>query len=204
MATVAPSNVSRTPDHRYFAGARELLGVTRTLELGGVSDFTAPWFTEGVRDRGQAVHAMVAADVDGTLDEGALEPSLVGYLTGWRLFCAEVEPVVDFSEQIVSDLQLGCAGTLDLLVHRPGQSAARRTLLDIKPAIYPSAAVQTAAYARMAAGLYDTPMLLDRAALVLPGDGTYRLHPFTDRSDDRVFLAALTLASWKVRHGLVA
>lgn len=197
---VATLPVVRTPDHRYLAGDRELLGVTSILRRAGLSDFSAPHFTEWVRTRGSLAHQAIAMDIDGTLDEGSLDPVLVGYLTGWRLFVAEASPVVEFSEQVVSDLELGAAGTLDLIVQLPG--ARRRLLLDIKPAVYPSACVQTAAYARLAQSLYDQPVIFDRAALVLAGDGTYVLKPFTDPSDDRTFRAALIVAQWQVSHGL--
>ena len=61
--------------------------------------------------------------------------------------------------------------------------------------------VQTAAYS---AALPQDRRKKERRryALQLKGDGTYRLHPFTERTDFDVFVSCLNLYGWKTRHGL--
>jgi hypothetical protein len=199
-SATAPTLV-RTASHQYFFGDRELLGVTRVLDLVGITDFSAPWFSDWHRDRGAMVHQMVALENEGALDEGTLDERLVGYLTGYRLFRAEVGGEVERSETLVSDLTIGAAGTLDLIVQHSADHALRRRLFDIKPADYPATSIQLAAYARMAKSLYDRPVAFSRAALVIPGDGTYRVIPYDDPHDEQTFLAALRVAHWQVAHG---
>lgn len=192
--------------HQYFVGDRELPGVTRILQDAGLADYSRPWFTEEARTRGSMVHAAIALDNEGTLDFDALDPALVPYVTGWRKYLAESQAVVEFYETPICDPAIGYAGTLDVIVLEPRQPGVpvRRTLLDIKPALYPSVGPQTAAYVRCARSLYDTPVLFQRAALVLDGDGGYRRVPLTDPTDEQTFLAAVRVAQFRRTHGLCA
>lgn len=200
VATAAPT-VVRTIGHHYFAGDRELLGVTRVLNAAKITDYSAPWFTEWHRQRGQLVHQTVALENEGVLDDATLDPQLMGYLAGYRQFRSEVGGDVEFYEQIVSDVTLGVAGTLDLIVRHPSDHELRRRLYDIKPCDAPATAIQLAAYAKFARALYARPISFQRAALVLPGDGTYEVVPYTDAHDELVFLAALRVAHWRIAHG---
>jgi hypothetical protein len=47
--------------------------------------------------------------------------------------------------------------------------------------------------------LHDGPY--ERAALQLRGDGSYALVEHRDPNDRSVFLAALVIAKWRLRHG---
>jgi hypothetical protein len=191
--------------HTYAVGDLELPSVTRILAEARLQDFSAPWFTDEVKERGQHVHAAIALDNEGALDEDTLDPVLVPYVAGWRRYLEESGATLEHFEQPVCDRAVGYAGTLDAIVLEPGQRGpTRRTLLDIKPALYPSVGPQTAAYARCARQLYDTPVLFQRAALLLPGDGTYRREPLTDASDEMTFLAAVRIFHWRSKHGLAA
>lgn len=188
--------------HRYTFDGRELPSVTRILTEARLADFSAPWFTEAVRDRGSRVHAAIALDVVDALDDDTLDPGLAPYVAGWRRYVTESGIAVEHSEVRICDPIAGYAGTLDLVVREPAvaRQPTRRTLLDIKPAIYPSVGPQTAAYARCARALYPDPVLLGRAALVLPGDGTYTRVPLVDRDDELTFLAALRIFQWRASH----
>jgi hypothetical protein len=147
------------------------------------------------------VHAAIALDNEGALDYDALDPLLVGYVDGWRRYLEEAGAIVLDFERPVCDLAIGYAGTLDAIVHERA-SLRRPTLIDIKPALYPSVGPQTAAYARCAPlpASYSLPFV--RAAIVLPGDGTYKREPLDDRDDERVFLAAATTYHWRSAHGI--
>lgn len=190
--------------HRYTVGGRDLPGVTRILQDAGLADFSKPWFTEDARLRGQLVHAAIALDNEGDLDDETLDPVLAGYVHGWRRYLAEQGATVEHFETAVCDRTVGYAGTLDAIVLEAGQTGpTRRTVLDIKPAIYPSVGPQTAAYARCARALYDQPVLFRRAALVLPGDGTYTRVPLEASTDELDFLAAVRIARFRRTHGLI-
>lgn len=187
--------------HRYFIGHLELPSVTKILSEARIADFSKPWFTETAKERGTLVHAAIALDNEGTLDYDALDPQLTGYVDGWRKYLAESGATVERFECPVCDRQAGYAGTLDVIVVEAGQAGPTwRTVLDIKPALYPSVGPQVAAYARCARALYDGPTLFRRAALILPGDGTYTRHALTDTTDELVFLAAVRLFHWRQTH----
>lgn len=186
-------------EHRYFVGDRELPSVTRILHDARLADFSAPWFTESVKDRGTMVHAAIALDNEGALDYEALDPALVGYVDGWRRYVEESGAIVLDFERPVCDPVTGYAGTLDAIVKERAQ-LRRPTLIDIKPALYPSVGLQTAAYARCAPLPADCSLPFVRAAIVLPGDGTYKREPLGDRDDERVFLAAVVTYHWRSAH----
>lgn len=191
--------------HRYTVGERELPSVTSILREAKLSDFSAPHFTEAVRMRGQLVHAAIALDNEGDLDFDTLDPVLVPYIEGWRRYLSESGAVVEHFEKAVCDLSAGYAGTLDAVVLEPNSrpGPTRRTVLDIKPALYPSVGPQVSAYLRCARGLYDGPVLFQRAALVLPGNGSYRREPLTDPTDEPTFLAACRIFHWRAAHGVL-
>jgi hypothetical protein len=52
----------------------------------------------------------------------------------------------------------------------------------------------------MARRLYAVPVLFDRKALILPGDGTYRLVPYEQPGDEQIFLSALRIVRWRIAH----
>lgn len=190
--------------HAYTLGERRLPSVTQILADVGVADFSKPHFTEDVAERGRLIHLAIALDNEGDLDDETLDPALQPYIDGWRRFLAESGARVEHWERPVCDPELGFAGTLDGVIVLPSTGVPRKTVLDVKRALYPSAGPQVAAYTRCARALYEGPVLFNRAALVLPGDGSYRLHMLVDATDEYTFLAALRLYHWRRQHGVAA
>jgi len=189
--------------HVYRLGDRVLPSVTQILAAAGISDFSAPWFTDAVKDRGTFIHAAIALDNEGDLDDETLDDALVPYVEGWRRYRLESECEIEHWEVPVCDPVLGYAGTLDGIVRTVDERGREtRTILDVKRALYPSAGPQVAAYRRCAAALYGRPVLFKRAVLELPGDGSYKLHPLTNEMDETVFLAALRVLHFRRMHGL--
>jgi hypothetical protein len=202
VAAFPHTRVTRDADHRYWLDGRELFGVTRVLELTGISDFSAPHFTAFVRDRGAHVAAAIHFDNQGDLDLETLDPQLVPYVEAHRAFLRESGAVVEHTEQMVCDEAYGYAGTLDeiLLIQRDGRT--KRTLIDIKLGLYDSVEIQLAAYARAARDLYAQPVILERRALILKPDGDYTLTPpFVGLTDEQTFLSALRVCAWRKSHG---
>lgn len=189
--------------HTYSLGELRLTSVTQALALAGVADFAGPWFSDAVKARGTYMHQAIQLDVEGVLADETLETELGGYVRGWRRFLAETGALVEFSEQQLCDPDHRIAGRLDYIVVIPeAHGRQRRILLDLKRALYPSAAIQLAAYVDLASALYDGPVLFQRAALVLPGDDTYRLHTFTDPTDRATWHAVLRILQWRQANGL--
>jgi hypothetical protein len=182
--------------HEYAVDGRALVSVTSALTEAGLID--ARWFTEEAAIRGTAIHAAIARLHAGSLDVTALSPVLQPYVAAYQRFLRESGFTAEASEEQVADVDLGAAGTLDLRGHLPRGTRASKAvdLIDVKTGAVPLwVGYQTAAYARMLPA--DLPRLRWRWCLQLCPDGTYRLHPLTKATDERVFLAALTVAQAK-------
>lgn len=176
--------------HRYTYGSRDLISVTQVLTVCGFVD--SMFFTEDAAARGTAIHAAVQAFHVGGFDVSALPVEYAPYFDAYLAFAAESGFYVHACEERVCDPLLGYAGTLDLR-GRFQQFATGVDVIDIKTGSVPAwVGYQTAGYAR----LVDGP-LRRRWALHLKANGTYSLLPLKKRTDEQVFLAALTVAHAK-------
>lgn len=152
---------------------------------------------ERARKLGQAVHRMTELyDLD-DLDMDDLADELRPYLTAWIKFRAETGFVPETIEKRLYHPALRFAGTPD----RSGLINRRRAVIDIKKMLYlgPVIGLQLAAYKELFEK--NGTHVEDRYALGLRADGTYRLQPYTDKSDWPVFLSLLTTRNWKEKHG---
>lgn len=182
-------------EHVYSLGGRRVPGVTNVLLESGIVDDR--WFTEWARDRGSAVHhACELLDLD-DLDEGSLDSRLTAYVDAWKRFTADLAPTWERIEWRVHHPVYGYAGTLDRLGTTPG---GRQVLVDIKTGDPGAGApIQLAAYA-YAVRYPEQPGALERMAVQLKPDGTYKVHtyPVADlRHHFAVFQAALTLLRYR-------
>lgn len=190
--------------HTYTLGGRRLFSVTRVLGLSGLAAFDSPWFSDAVKARGSALHEAIALEVEEALDEESLDDEQRGGLEGFRAFVRDTGAEVEYWERFLCDPDLGVAGRMDGILRMTDAGGRRaRWLVDIKRALYPCAAIQLAAYQDMAIALYEQPVVLRRAALVLPGDGRYKFEPFTDSADRTTWMSALRVVHWRNAHGLL-
>jgi hypothetical protein len=200
--------------HVYRLDGRELVSVTSAIREAGLMP-DEHWFTKQARRRGSAVHTACWYDDEGDLDPSSVAPEIRGYLDAWRKFKHEShwgrlntdEDGRDMSakEQRLWSIE-GFAGTPDRVgeLFTTNPIAPDLTILDIKtgpPASWHGP--QTAGYAiawseRTGIALHR----LRRAGVHLRADGTYRLHPHTDRADFGAFRAAVVVANWRRAHGL--
>lgn len=189
------------PTHTYRLGEMALTSVTQVLAETGLAQFDGPWFSDAVKARGTYLHEAIALDVEGDLDDATLDDQLRGGVEGWRQFLADTGAVVEHGERMLCDPTLRVAGRLDYIL-RITDTNGRTSLhlVDIKRGLYPCAAIQLAAYVDMATALYDHPVYFRRSALVLPGDGTYCLYPFTDSLDRATWHAAVRVLNWRKAH----
>lgn len=176
--------------HRYTLPGRDrdLISVTQALHAAGLVDDR--WFNERAAQRGTAVHAAVQTFIESNVvpEDEIVAPFFDAYLA----FQSEAGFVADGAEERVCDPLLSYAGTLDLRGQFP-RFAFGSDLIDIKTGGLPSwVGYQTAAYARL---LRVVPVR--RWALELRANGSYTLHPLTQRTDEKVFMAALTVAQAK-------
>ncbi|MEX3929781.1 hypothetical protein AB4Y36_38220 [Paraburkholderia sp. BR10936] len=193
--------------HRYSVGGHPLPAVSRVLHP--VSPYADRSIPRDVLARkaeiGAAAHRAIELDIRGVLDTASLHPLIEPYFAAWRRFCAEAHYTAAASEIRVWHPALRYAGTLDSLGWL-GDSAA---LVDFKctAAIMPTVGPQTAAYQEAASTTPDIDPALCQLArqarrwcLQLCPDGTYRMVPLDDPNDLRVFLALLTIHTFRQHH----
>lgn len=178
--------------HRYTLDGRELIGVTSALSAAGFID--SRWHTDEAAMRGSYVHAAIALLHEDDLDVASLDEQIGPYVCAYQRFVQETGFVRVAWEQRVYDATLGYAGTLDLRGSFPKDTW--HDVIDIKTGASPKwVGYQTAAYKRALPA--DIRNMCRRWCLQLSDDGTYRLHGLTNAFDERVFLAALTIAKAK-------
>jgi hypothetical protein len=178
--------------HRYWAGPRELLAVTRVLALAGVVDAT--WWTPESRARGQQIHRATEA-LDRHEPVPVADAPLAPYVEAYQAFLHDARPVWHGIEQPAADLCLGYAGTPD----RWGTLHGDPVVVDVKTGCVPSwAPLQLVAYARL--DLAPAAYRRRRLVVQLLPTGRYGLreYPIVNFGrDERIFLSALAIAQWK-------
>jgi hypothetical protein len=204
MIPAAVSPLSFTPRdltfdearHQYTIGGIEVLAVTEVLRDPGLVDLL--WATDEARALGQQVHA--AIELTNERPRGLFLPDAVRpYVSAYRRFLIEGAFRVDAAEEMLGDRDLGVAGRLDLRGVFAGGGEAI-DVIDIKTgSVPPWVGYQTAGYVR----LLPVPVRrrCRRWCLNLRGDGTYRLKALLERTDESVFLAAVTIA--RAKRGLL-
>lgn len=182
--------------HEYRLDGKRLPSVTQVLAPLVDFSMVPKDVLERAQALGTAVHRMTELYDNDDLDEESLSDELRPYLDGWKKFRAECqfEPVT--IEHRMSHPVYRYAGTSD----RTGVIKGRLAVLDIKKMMVlgPHIGPQLAAYEKLhqSEGLN----VLDRVALGLRPDGTYRLKQYADPLDWQCFLSHLTIRNWKTKH----
>ena len=142
------------------------------------------FYTEAGRERGTAVHLACELYDAGELDETALDPRLVPYLSGWKKFLRETRvTIVDAEHRAAS--KYGFAGTRDrLAIDHKGD----KILIDIKSSIAKPKwiGIQLGFYQQLAEE--QGHKIVERWSVHLPGDGTFRREHWPDRKNDALAL----------------
>jgi len=190
--------------HVYRYNGAVVPSVTQVLH--GMVDYSRvdPAALDRAKKEGQAIHKMVELDI---LDELEKLPKwLDGHYAAWQKFKRDKDFTPQGTEFRMYDPRLRVAGTLDLIGDM-GQFAAL-ALIDLKRSLYAGAVIglQLAGYKKL---WNDTMVPLghlrvrDRHALVLRANGTYKLEPFPDESDEQTFVACVMRHHWMTTHGKV-
>lgn len=178
--------------HAYRYDGAPLVSVTEALRRAGFIDST--FFTPESRERGSKVHRACHFLAEGDLEWSEVDPRIEGYVRAHELFLKDSGFEVIAAELRVAHPLYAFGGCLDLI----GRLNGRLTLVDLKSGRpSPWAALQTAGYA----ACIDEPNI-DRRTIWLQEDGRYMLSgAYRDPSDAKVFLAAVSVATWQKNHG---
>lgn len=195
--------------HEYRVDNRPVLGVSKILQAAGL--MSDEWLSEEALKRGSYVHEAVLYHLEGSLDEAALDPNLLGYVEAWKKFEQENGFRVLREGDLVSgriEAEIprhhpiyGYAGTPDYLGTIEG-ARERRILIDLKSG-EPSDwhAEQLALYAM----LFDCASgpRPERWNVYVRADGSYRQVERKNREDFENAKAAITIARLRIARGLV-
>lgn len=193
--------------HSYSWDGKPVPGVTSVLAPLSSLHMVDPDLLDAASAFGTAVHLACELDDLRQLNEADLDPALVPYLKGWRLFSKDWQVRWDGIEEQVYHPKLRYAGTLDRrgTVTQPGLRfpLALPAIVDIKSStqLYPSVGPQLAAYAS-AVNDTPTPHHFQRLAVQLKADGTYIAKTYTDPTDFALFASLLTIRNWCDRHDI--
>jgi len=189
------------PAHRYSLDGTDLINVTGALSAAGLVDRF--WYKPGDAERGSRVHAALHLLHRNQLRDEHLTDQIDPYVRAYQSFLADSGFRIDASEERVCDPMLRCAGTLDLrgqfikpAAGLTGMHGDRIDVIDVKTGTAPPwVSYQTAGYVRLLPP--KCWKVAHRWSLTLKANARYTLDPLTKRNDERVFLAAVTIAQAK-------
>jgi len=184
--------------HEYRVNGRIVPSVTQILAPLIDYSHVPPAVLEQARQLGSAVHRMTELEDQDDLDIFSVDEGMLPYLKAWRRFKAECNFLPASVEERAYHPALGYCGTWD----RTGFVCGRMAVIDIKKMdVLPKVVgIQLAAYQQLH-NLNSHSPVVDRYALGLRKDGSYRLQAFTDESEFSVFVSLLTIHNWKRKHG---
>jgi len=183
--------ITLNENHRYQVNGREVDGVTDIIKSAGLMD--VGWSSDWHMARGKAVHKAIEYYEQGDLDESRLDPAILPYLAGWKLFRAETGYESQEHERMIYHPVYQFCGTLDQIGIMDGQTC----LVDIKTGVYqPWWALQTAAYNSIA-------KCRRRLSVQLTDEGKYKVTEHSNKLDFQRFLAAMTVAGMRGEFGMI-
>lgn len=192
---------------KYVVHGEAVPSVTEVLDMNGLVDFSMiqPEVLEEARLRGSAVHTWIELVTEHPDSIRGVDPpdQIRPYVLAWEKWIAECGFEIKQAETAVVDPIYRYAGTFDALGWLPLRK--KRALVDYKAryGLTPEIGPQLAGYLRaIPHHLVEPGEPIERYALLLRKDGSYRFEPFTSRHDDHDFLAAVRIAHWKLRNGL--
>lgn len=191
--------------HAYTLDGERLPSVTQVLHSSGLIDFTnVPERVLATSlERGQAVHRAIHYYNERDLDVPEFRlnfPVYAGYLNAWINFCEQRSFQAVINEHRLCSRRYGVAGTLDCLGRLDGQPC----LVDFKTGKPDDVAadLQTAAYEGFAREWASEDLELrdffvqhkhiQRIAVQLKRDGTFKVEVYKDPRDFSEFTALVT------------
>jgi len=191
--------------HTYRLDGVVVPSVTQILRASGLIDFTGipESILEAARVRGTIVHQAIALFNEGDLDleQFAVDfPEYLPYLAAWQDFCRQRHFTALLTECRIASRRYQVAGTLDCLGELDGEPVLldfatgnpADTAKDLQTSGYFVLALEWAEYAdadpRLKA-FFTRHTLLRRYGVRLEKTGAFSLHPYTNPSDMRQFLA---------------
>lgn len=182
--------------HVYLLDGVRLPSVTTIISGVLGNPFPDTPAVRAAMERGTEVHRTIALDFAGDLDESTVDPIVLPYLVGARLFCREMNFKPNLVEKYAASKH-GFAGMVDAI----STGALTGTLIDWKTsaAERPEVRFQTAAYSILAEELGFK--ITTRMAVRLTPEGSYKCDVHKNHARDRAEFLTL-LAAFKIKESL--
>lgn len=157
--------------------------VTTILEVERYTDFSfvPNHIIEVSQEFGNHVHKACHLSDLGTLDYETLDPALLPYVEAWNKYLSDYKAEIVLCEHIVHSKIWGFCGTLDRVLRING----RLGIYDLKTG--QGCSLQTAGYKIALEEQYPQYKIKDRAGIRLFGDGTYKVIPHNDKTEEGLF-----------------
>ena len=144
---------------------------------------------------GGHVHLACELYDHGNLDVDSLDPGLVPYLNGWKMFLDACKPKFAQVEERVFSERYRYAGTLD----RAGIMDGKKSIIDIKSGLhYPATGPQTVAYTKALEEM--TGFRAVRRYTVQLSPDNFKLIQHADKNDFNIFLSCLNIHNYLESH----
>jgi len=180
--------------HEYRIYGQVVPSVTQILTAARL--YNDSYFTEESRIRGKYIHKACLYELHSDLNYDSVPIEYMGYIEAFKLFLGTTNctPYLAECEIPLFSETLRYGGTPDL----PCMLNNVDTVIDIKSGNETiTTGVQLAGYEQL------MNRHVKRYGLYLKADGKYRLIPYADRNDIKIFNAALTLYNYRVEKGLL-
>lgn len=193
--TIIPNLTFNDSEHQYTLNGRAVPSVTTILApLTDLSHIPKEVLARKCL-LGTALHQAIEYYLQNDLELDSVHPDVMPYFQAFLKFMTESRFQVEQVEARVCSLKLGYAGTYDL----KGILNGKRVLIDTKSVASLGVAVgpQLAAYQQAHHELFPHNKIVQRFALHLKPDGSYRLPEYRDQRDFEIFKSCLNIYHWK-------
>lgn len=174
--------------HTYSFRGKRYDSVTQVIRLAGLGDdfsMVPQDRMEYAQRRGRMVHLACQYRDEGTLDLKTVAGEILGYVNAYLKFREECKINVIAVEKKMVNVQLGIAGTPDLICFLNGI----RVVIDHKTSQHMSKTMglQTAGYRMLWNASHPASQIYGRYGLRLEKTGKYKLLPHENPSDESAF-----------------
>ena len=189
--------------HTYRLNGVKIPSVTQAIDEAGLMNLSMvdKNLLKAKADIGDKVHKTTELYDRQRLNMETLHPVLKSYLNGWIKFKEDFHFFPVYIEYKMYHPLYRYAGKIDrigtLINSRVKSSILAQ--VDIKTGVpFPSYALQSAGYTEMYNnGKPKRQQVQRRFAVYLHEDGTYKVHPYEDPRDIKIFLSCLTITNYK-------
>lgn len=189
--------------HTYWLDGVRVPSITQALKCATYDDFdhVHPDVLAKKAREGTELAAMIEDYVKGRFDVMKYDPVLLGDFDAFEIWHRKTGGKILHSEMIVASRRWQYAGRLDLVYMFPSGDLS---MIDIKRTYSPPASggPQTAAQALAFSEMQDNKNLANMPRYLLHiRDEVCTLVPQKNKDDIKVFLAALNVTKWRMKHG---